>query len=140
MIPGRGRQEGSKWVRSPFPGNVIPREKINETALQLIKYFPMPNTSTPGVNYSTSNYFVSGGDATARDEFYNLVTKIDQNISSKHRMYVRYGQNDPFRTFLERVLESIESVALIVVKQDMIVVSGSLTWVPSLRQEFSYLD
>ncbi len=92
--PTTGHQEGSQWVRDPFPGNVIPRQRLNSTALQLIKYFPLPNTKTPGVDYSTSNYFISGGDGTARDEFYNLVVKIDRNISDKHRMFVRFGNND----------------------------------------------
>jgi hypothetical protein len=92
--PTTGRQQGSQWVRDPFPGNVIPRERINPTALQLIKYFPLPNTSTAGVNYSTSNYFISGGDASARDRFYNLVTKIDRNLGDRHHVFLRYGQND----------------------------------------------
>jgi hypothetical protein len=92
--PGTGHTVGSSWVRSPFPGNVVPRERLNATALKLIEYFPLPNTKTPGVPYSTSNYFISGGDGTARDKFYNLVTKVDQNINDRHHVFVRYGQND----------------------------------------------
>jgi len=67
--PSTGHQVGSNWVRDPFPGNVIPAGRISPTANLLIKYFPMPNTFTPGVNYATSNYFISGGDASARDRF-----------------------------------------------------------------------
>ena len=92
--PDTGRQVGSQWVRSPFPGNVIPRDRISHTASEMIKYYPLPNTSTPGVNYSQSNYFISGGDGTARDRFYNLVAKVDQNISDRQHLFVRYGQND----------------------------------------------
>jgi hypothetical protein len=92
--PNFGRQQGSQWVRDPFPGNVVPRDRINPTALHLIKYFPLPNTATAGVNYSTFNYFISGGDATARDKFYNLVTKIDRNVGDRHHVFFRYGQND----------------------------------------------
>ena len=92
--PNTGRQQGSQWVRDPFPGDIIPRDRINATALQLIKYFPLPNTSTPGAGYSTSNLFISGGDGTARDKFYNLVAKIDQNLGPKHRLFVRFGNND----------------------------------------------
>jgi hypothetical protein len=94
--PSTGRQVGSQWVRDPFPGNVIPRGRISPTASLLIKYFPLPNTSTAGVNYSTSNYFISGGDASARDSFYNLVSKIDRNIGDRHHLFVRYGQNDRY--------------------------------------------
>jgi hypothetical protein len=92
--PESGRQQGSQWVRDPFPGNIMPRDRLNPTALQLIKYFPLPNTSTPGVNYSTSNFFISGGDGTARDKFYNLAAKVDQNIGARHHVFIRYGQND----------------------------------------------
>jgi hypothetical protein len=94
--PNTGRQVGSQWVRDPFPGNIIPTNQISPTASQLIKYFPLPNTFTPGVNYSTSNYFISGGDASARDRFYNVVSKIDRNIGDRNRLFVRYGQNDRY--------------------------------------------
>jgi hypothetical protein len=94
--PNTGHTVGSSWVRNPYPGNVIPREQISPAAALLIKYFPQPNTFTPGVNYSTSNYFISGGDASARDRFYNLVTKVDRNIGDRHHMFVRYGQNDRY--------------------------------------------
>jgi hypothetical protein len=94
--PTTGRQVGSQWVRDPFPGNVIPPGRISPTASLLIKYFPLPNTFTSGVQYSTSNYFISGGDASARDRFYNLITKIDRNIGDRHRLFVRYGQNDRY--------------------------------------------
>ena len=92
--PESGRMEGTRWVRDPFPNNIIPAGRLNSTALQLIKYFPLPNTSTPGTSYSTSNYFISGGDGTARDKFYNFAAKVDQNIGDKHHMFVRYAQND----------------------------------------------
>ena len=92
--PSTGHAVGSQWVRAPFQGNIIPRDQISKTAELLIKYFPSPNTVTPGVGYSQSNYFISGGDASARDRFYNLVTKIDQNIGDRQHFFVRYGQND----------------------------------------------
>src|SRR5262249_50846418 len=85
--PNTGRQEGTAWVRSAFPGNVIPKSQLNPTALTLIKYFPAPNTKTPGVNYSTSNLFISGGEGTARDKFYNLVAKVDQNLGKKNHLF-----------------------------------------------------
>src|SRR5262249_18556880 len=47
--PNSGRQEGSNCGRDPFPGNLIPRQRINPTAPLLIKHFPLPNTFTPGV-------------------------------------------------------------------------------------------
>ena len=92
--PNSGRQVGSSWVRDPFPGNVMPEARLNSTALTLMKYFPVPNTKTPGVAYSQSNYFISGGDGAARDKFHNSMTKVDQNVGDKHHVFVRYGNND----------------------------------------------
>jgi hypothetical protein len=92
--PESGRQIGSNWVRDPFPGNVMPQGRLNPTALTLMKYYPMPNTKTPGVAYSQSNYFISGGEGTARDQFHNSMSKVDQNIGDKHHVFVRFGEND----------------------------------------------
>ena len=92
--PNTGRQVGNSWVRDPFPGNIMPQDRLNPTALTLMKYFPLPNTKTPGVAYSQSNYFISGGDGTARDKFHNIMSKVDQNLGDKNHLFVRYGTND----------------------------------------------
>jgi hypothetical protein len=99
--PDTGHAVGSSWVRSPFPGNVIPAGRLSPTAQKLMEFFPVPNTKTPGVAYSTANFFISGGDGTARDKFYNLVAKVDQIVNERHRIFFRYGQNDrkELRTF-----------------------------------------
>ena len=87
-----------KWDRLPFPGNIIPVNRINPIAKKILSYYPAPNTSTPGSAYSTNNLFLSGGANPAIDSFYNLVTKVDQNISEKHRFFVRYARNDRSET------------------------------------------
>jgi hypothetical protein len=92
--PATGEQAGTQWVRQPFPNNIIPKERLNATAQKLIQFYPLPNTSTPNVNYSTSNLFISGGEGTARDRFYNLVMKVDQKLNERDRFFVRYGMND----------------------------------------------
>ena len=55
---------------------------------------PAPNTKTAGVAYSQQNYFASGADNPAKDRFYNLVFKFDQNFGSRHRTFFRHGSND----------------------------------------------
>ena len=92
--PGTGRSVSGTWTRDPFPGNVIPRERINPIARKITGYYPMPNTKTVGTEYSQSNYFVSGGMNPATDHFYNLVFKFDQNIGTRNRVFFRHGSND----------------------------------------------
>ncbi len=78
-------------VRKPFPGNQIPASMINPIALKILGYFPQPNTTTPGQAYSQLDYSLPG--YFARDKFYNLIAKVDQNIGDVHKMFFRYAQN-----------------------------------------------
>jgi hypothetical protein len=89
QIPGTTR-----WDRLPFPDNTIPRDRINPISRKIAGYFPMPNTTTAGADYAQANFFLSGGDNPARDDFYNFVVKIDQNLGSMHRMFFRHASND----------------------------------------------
>ncbi len=88
----------NRWDRLPYPGNVIPASQINPISRKILDFFPKPNTSTPSTNYSQSNYFISGAETAARDDFYNFVAKFDQNISEKHRMFFRHASNDRTET------------------------------------------
>src|SRR5262249_5092967 len=36
----------------PFPGNVIPRDRINPIAASLLQFYPLPNFNTTARNYS----------------------------------------------------------------------------------------
>jgi len=84
----------NRWDRLPFPDNRIPAGRINPIAKKLVDFFPAPNTRTPGTDYAQANFFLSGGDNLARDDFYNLVVKIDQNLGNNHRMFFRHASND----------------------------------------------
>ena len=89
QIPGTTR-----WDRTAFPGNIIPASRIHPISSKLAGFFPTPNTTTPGADYGQANYFLSGGDNPARDDFYNLVVKVDQNLGSMHRFFFRHASND----------------------------------------------
>src|SRR3954465_10603747 len=92
--PATGRDVNGVWTRDPFPGNIIPKDRINPIARNILSYFPAPNVHTPGDESTANNYFFSGGDALDKDRFYNLVIKFDQQFGSKHHMFFRHGSND----------------------------------------------
>jgi hypothetical protein len=79
-------------IRSPFPGNVIPANRINPVAAALTKYMPAPNAKTTGVRYSTSNHQLP--QYAAADKFYNLILKFDWNFGDKNRAFFRHASND----------------------------------------------
>lgn len=94
--PNTGRDVGGNWVRSPFPGNVIPQSRINPIARRILGYYKAPNTTTAGANYAQQNFFISPNVAT--DDFYNFTVKIDQNLGSNHRFFFRHASNDRTET------------------------------------------
>lgn len=89
--PTTGRQEGNNWVRNPFPGNIIPGNRIHPVARNILGFMPKPNTTSPGLDYSRNNAFF---DTSATDKFYQFVAKFDANLGNKHRAFFRHGSND----------------------------------------------
>jgi hypothetical protein len=90
--PATGRVENGQWVRDPFPGNVIPSNRINPMARTLSQYFLRPNSAAPAGGDPWRNNFVFAPNL-AFDTFRNIATKVDQNVSDKTKVFVRYGQN-----------------------------------------------
>jgi len=86
--PLTAQQVGARVVRTPFPGNIIPQNRLNATALQLMKYYPEPNQ--PG-NQGTNNYFSTNPRS---DTFYSISTRVDHRITPKQNVFVRYTRND----------------------------------------------
>jgi carboxypeptidase family protein len=90
--PATGRNVNGVWVRDPFPGNIIPANRIHPLARNLMGYYPAPNTTTAGVAPWQSN--LSYLEHINRDKYYNWVAKIDHNFGTQDRMFMRYGQNN----------------------------------------------
>jgi len=76
---------GNIASRQPFPGNRIPADLLNPTALALAKtLYPLPNsTGIPGVNFinTTSN-------ANTSDQWSG---RVDHQFSVKNNFYARYS-------------------------------------------------
>jgi hypothetical protein len=66
--------------------NVIDPARLDQTAVALLSYFPMPNqTNNPNGNFATA--FSTGGDVDQYNE------RIDYNLSTKQRIFGRYTHN-----------------------------------------------
>jgi hypothetical protein len=69
-------------VRSPFPGNLIPLNRLDPIAAKLMSYMPLPNTGTPGQvfnNYAVPTYAVPKVQSIPS-------LKLDQNLSSSMKL------------------------------------------------------
>lgn len=89
--PTTGRQEGNNWVRDPFPGNRIPANRINPSAAKIVAFYPDPNSFTPGSPDWQNNFVLSPNPGLFN--FHNYTTRVDHNISSRHRLYGRWSWN-----------------------------------------------
>ena len=80
-------------VRTPFAGNVLPKDRISAIGLNLASYYPMPNTSSP---YYGAPNFTSTVRAFNRAD--QATFKGDHEFFSWWKMsasYLHYGSQEP---------------------------------------------
>src|SRR5713226_1709798 len=87
--PATATQVGSRVVRQPFPGNIIPGNRINPIAAAVLKYFPLPNQAAD--NQGRNNFFYTN---PRQDTFYSVSSRIDHRLTDKQQVFVRYTRND----------------------------------------------
>jgi len=114
-------------VRSPFPGNVIPGNRISQFAKEFFSLYPMPNL--PGQN---NNLFQTGQTPTTRK---TGGIKIDYLLSSAQRMAFRYtgdalDESVPDGSFFQNPLENDKKT--IYVPRHSGLVSYTVTLSPTL--------
>ncbi|HZB26692.1 MAG TPA: carboxypeptidase regulatory-like domain-containing protein, partial [Vicinamibacterales bacterium] len=83
---------GVNGIRQPFPGNIIPPNRIDAVARQILSYYPLPNIRTAGVAEWQSNLAIA--DHINKDVFWNWVGKVDHNFSANDRTYFRWAENE----------------------------------------------
>ncbi len=99
--------------RTVFAGNLIPSDRLNPTALFLLNYLPLPNSTSAADNFVKATS--TGGNI---DEY---VVRADQTINSKSTLFGRFTfwkllslAQDPFGTGLckDRCAENSKSKSL----------------------------
>ena len=75
-------------TKIPFPGNVIPANKINPVGAALANLYPVPNNSDPSRNYIGHPRGVSDNDA--------LTARIDYQLGARDAIWGRFTKNAPY--------------------------------------------
>jgi len=75
--------------RQPFPGNVIPPNRLSPVALNFLQLCPLPNQ--PGDAQGRDNFVGPNGRG---DNFNSVAVRLDHRLSDRHRFFVRYAWND----------------------------------------------
>ena len=76
-------------VRDPFPGNILPQDRMNAVAKTLLSYYPKPNLTPPSGTNPFSNNYATQNNTT--DTYRNALVKWDQNFSDRDRFSLRFG-------------------------------------------------
>ena len=69
-------------IATPFPGNVIPQDRLNPTAVAIAKLVPLPNFGAPGA--LARNFFYQPRAFSNTDQG---DIRIDQTLSAKNNLY-----------------------------------------------------
>ncbi len=75
------------FIRDQFAGNVIPTNRMDPVALQVLNYFPLPNQPGNPVT-GAQNYFATG---TAELNVNNVDARVDHQLSDEQKVFVRYS-------------------------------------------------
>jgi len=88
-----GCANGTGYVSTPFPGNMIPTSRFDPVAVKFFSLNPynLPNLTPTFTTTGPTNDFISGNHYISDRQGY--LGKIDQLISSNHKIFVRYIWN-----------------------------------------------
>jgi hypothetical protein len=78
----RPNPNGTGVVRDPFPGNVIPADRLNQVGLNVASIYPLPNGPGNFDNYTSTT------DRAIRD--YAFTVRIDHRQGDGDSFFVRY--------------------------------------------------
>jgi hypothetical protein len=86
--PASGVSTGSRTMRSPFPNNIVPSNRISPIAQKYLQYWPLPNL--PGTAQGDQNFGITNTDSDVYD---NELGRIDFNFSSRSRLAFDWRHN-----------------------------------------------
>jgi hypothetical protein len=84
----RANPNGAGFVRDPFPGNVIPANRLDPVAQNLLAFYPQANRS-PDDPFTNANNWRDNLDETR--DMRQWTTKIDHRLSSNNSLSGRYN-------------------------------------------------
>ena len=82
--------QAGRFIRDPFPGNIIPRNMMNPVALAALEYIGRPLTA--GNADGTSNF--QNPSLPEDIKYANNTIRVDHNLTDRQRMYGRFSWYD----------------------------------------------
>ena len=89
--PTTGTQDGSGQNRDPFPGNIIPTNRINPISAKILGYLPFTNENVVPTS-QTNDYFALLPAQKTNDQ---IDSKVDWTVTDKDRVSGRFSFGKP---------------------------------------------
>jgi len=89
------------FSRDPFPGNIIPLNRISPISTQLAQLWSPANSA--GTADGSNNYNDPG---YVTDRYYSHLIRVDHSISANHRFFVRVSWNKNVNVYEKRFNDS----------------------------------
>lgn len=83
LLPGRVLRD--PITGQPFPGNIIPRSRLNPIGLALLDFYPDPTYATPAGSEPRNNYAFSG---TRFENMNQHVLKVDHSFNARDSGFI----------------------------------------------------
>ncbi len=94
------RDSSGVFIRQAFPGNLVPRERMDPVALNMLPYWPKPN-AVPTNQFTNANNFFASGKSRSTDDRYD--SRIDHSFTERFKLWARgsysNGPNFPFNGY-----------------------------------------
>ncbi|HEY1742575.1 MAG TPA: TonB-dependent receptor [Granulicella sp.] len=81
------------YIRTPFPQNTIDPSRFDPVAVNILKYYPLPNTSAFG---PVNNFYAIAPSHSSIDQ-YDI--KVDEVISDRQRVAFRFSKRNPVQGY-----------------------------------------
>ena len=80
---------GAGYIRDPFPGNIIPSDRIDPVARAYSKLIPAPNI--PGKALGATNYARTDSNRIEKNSY---SARVDHNFDANNRVFARFSYDD----------------------------------------------
>ncbi len=78
-----------QYLRDPFPGNVIPTNRLNPVAVKALTLYPQPNTDIGP--FFQNDYFVSSPETNSAN---GMIGKVDHSIGDRQKVNAELAFSD----------------------------------------------
>ncbi len=85
---------GSTYWRDPFPGNVIPANRISPVATKILSYVPGPNTPGQGAGALANNFFNTNNEG--RYWYNQPMARWDHVFGERDKFYALFSEQHGF--------------------------------------------